>query len=465
VSAVRGRVLVRDGRLLTMDPHLGDLEHGDVLIEDGRIREVAPRLDATGADVVEAAEMIVLPGFVDAHRHVWQTQLRTVATDWSLFDYFVRMRSVYAALYEPEDVYLGNRVGALEALAAGITTIVDHCHILNSPAHVDEAVRGLRDAGIRGIFCYGLFPNPVPPGFGPPADDAWRLADLRRTRARHFASDDDLLLLGLAPTEAEAMSVEALEREIALGRDVGAHRISLHVAMGAYDRGRRVVAGLAERGLLEEDLLFVHGAALGDDELDWIADAGAAVASTPETELQMGMGHPLAWRGRARGVRTALGIDIVSNFAGDMFGQMRLLLQAERGRRNAVRTGAPRAIEPSAREVLELATIRGAEALGLGDRVGSITPGKEADLVLLRTDAIHMTPASDAIGAVVLNANVGDVDTVLVGGRMVQQHGEPVGVDWPSLRAWLVASSARIRAGADAAPLEQIEELAAGFML
>jgi cytosine/adenosine deaminase-related metal-dependent hydrolase len=462
---MRGRMLVRGGRLLTMDRRLGDLDPGDVLIEDGRIRDVAPRLEADDADTLDAEGMIVLPGFVDAHRHVWQTQLRTVAADWSLFDYFVRMRSIYAALYEPEDVYLGNRVGALEALGAGITTIVDHCHVLNSPEHVDEAVRGLRDAGIRGVFCYGLFPNPRPPAFAPAPDDGWRAGDLRRTRARHFASHDDLLLLGLAPTEAEAMPLEALEREIGLGRDVGAHRISLHVAMGAYDRGRRLVAALADRGLLGDDLLFVHGAALGDDELDRIAAAGAAVTSTPETELQMAMGHPVAWRALARGARASLGIDIVSNFAGDMFAQMRLLLQAERGLRNAALTSPPHSIGPSAREVLELATIGGAEAMGLGDRVGSLTPGKQADLVLVRTDAVHMTPATDPIGAVVLYAGASDVDTVLVGGRVVQRAGEPVGVSWPTLRDRLLASSARIRAGASAAPREQIEEIAAGFML
>lgn len=462
---MRGPVLIRGGRLLTMDRRLGDLDPGDVLIEDGRIRDVAPRLDAAGAAVLDAAGMIVIPGFVDAHRHVWQTQLRSVATDWSLFDYFVRMRSVYAALYQPDDVYLGNLVGALEALDAGITTIVDHCHVLNSPEHADEAVRGLREAGIRGVFCYGLFPNPVPPAFGPPPDGAWRAADLHRLRARHFASVEDLLLFGVAPTEAEAMPVDALADEIRLAREAGAHRISLHVAMGAYDRGRRLVATLADRGLLAEDLLLVHGAALGDDELAMIADAGAAVCSTPETELQMAMGRPVAWRARERGVRASLGVDIVSGVSGDVFAQMRLGLQAERAARNAALVAPPRAIGPAARDVLELATIRGAEALGLADRIGSLAPGKAADVVLLRTDAIHMTPAVDPVGAVVLQANAGDVDTVLVGGRVVKRSGLLAGVDWPALRERILASAARLREGAAAAPLSAIEEVAGGFML
>lgn len=466
MTTAGGRLLIRGGRLLTMDPRLGDLDPGDVLVEGGTIREVGVGLAAAGAETLDARDMIVLPGFVDTHRHVWQTQLRTEATDWSLFDYFVRMRSVYTGLYEPEDVRLGNLVGALEALAAGVTTVVDHCHILNSPAHVDAAIGGLREAGIRGVFCYGLFANPVPPSFAPPADDAWRADDLRRTHAAHFAGgDDDLLRLGLAPAEAEAMPLDALEREIVLGREVGAHRISLHVAMGAYDRGRRLVAQLAERGLLADDLLLVHGAALGDEELDQMAAAGAAVSSTPETELQMGMGHPVAFRARERGVVASVGIDIVSNYAGDMFTQMRLLLQAERGRRNAALNAPPRAIGPAAREVLELATIGGAAAAGLADRVGSIAPGRQADLVLVRTDSIHMTPAPDPVGAVVLGANPSDVDTVLVSGRVMKRGGVLLGVSWPDLRDRLLASSKRIRRGAGAAPLAAIEELAAAFML
>jgi cytosine/adenosine deaminase-related metal-dependent hydrolase len=459
------RLLIRGGRLVTLDDALGDLERGDVLIEGGRIAAVAPAIEAGDCAVLEAAGMIVSPGFVDTHRHVWQTQLRTVATDWSLFDYFARMRCIYSALYGPEDVYLGNHVGALEALNAGITTLVDHCHIVNSPEHGDEAVRGLRDAGIRGIFCYGLFSNPTPPDLMPERDASWRSDDLRRMRRRHFASDDALLTLGLAPNEAEGSSLQLICDEIALGREVGARRISLHVAMGAYDRGRRVVGALAEAGVLGEDLLFVHGSALADDELDRIADAGAGIAATPETELQMGMGHPVTARALARSVRTSLGVDIVSNYAGDMFAPMRLQLQAQRGLENARLTAPPRAIRLQARDVLRLATLGGAAVAGLDGEVGSLTPGKQADLILTRTDAINMTPATDPVGALVLNANVHDVDTVLVAGRVVKSQGRLVGVDWRALADRLVASAARIHAGFAAAPVARVEALAAQLML
>jgi cytosine/adenosine deaminase-related metal-dependent hydrolase len=459
------RLLICGGRVLTMDDRLGDLDPGDVLVEDGVVRAVGRGLDAPDAEVLDAAGTIVTPGFVDAHRHVWQTQLRTVAADWTLLDYFARMRCVYASCYEAEDAYLGNCAGALEALAAGVTTLVDHCHVINSPAHADAAVAGLRDAGIRGVFCYGLFPNPAQHPFALSVDPGWRREDARRVRREHFAAGDGLLRLGLAPTEAEAMPLEAVRAELELAREIGAHRVSCHVAMGAWDRGRRLVAQLAADGLLADDVLLVHGAALDDAELDAVAERAAGIAVTPETELQMGMGHPVTARALARGVPVGLGVDIVSNYAGDMFGQMRLQLQAERAHAHACRTGPPRDVGLRARTVLELATRGGARVAGLDSVVGTLSPGKQADVVLTRTDGVHMTPAADPVAALVLYANAADVDTVLVAGRVVKRAGRLTGVDWPALAERLLRSSARVRAGLETAPLAEIEALAAGLML
>ena len=175
------RTLLRGGTIVSMDPKIGILPKGDVLIEGDRILEVAASIEVSDGSLVDATNMIVSPGFVDTHRHIWQTQLRTIATDWSLFDYFVQMRSIYSGLYNPDDAFLGNHVGALEALNAGITTVVDHCHIMNSPEHSDEAVRGLQEAGIRGIFCYGLFENPENWATTPTVlKEGWRHDDARR---------------------------------------------------------------------------------------------------------------------------------------------------------------------------------------------------------------------------------------------------------------------------------------------
>lgn len=461
-------ILIRDGRVLTMAPGAAEAAV-DVLVRGGRIAEVAPAIDCADAEVIDAAGRIVLPGFVDTHRHVWQTQLRTVAADWSLFDYFAQMRLVYSAFYGPEDVFLGNHVGALEALSAGITTLVDHCHILHTPEHTDEAVRGLDESGIRAVFCYGLFESPsyrddpVRTALAP----GWRREDARRLRRGRLASDDARVRFGFAPAEIDANPYEVNVEEIAFARELGAHRISCHVAMGAYDSGQRFVERLGRDGLLADDLLFVHGSALTDAELARMAESGAAVSATPETEMQMGMGFPVAFRARDAGVRSSLGIDIVSNYSGDMFAQMRLCLQASRALANAGyerRDRAPRTIRPGIRDVLELATRDGARAIGLADRIGTLEAGKQADIAILRTDAIHMTPAIDAAAAIVLNANAGDVETVLVGGRIVKRDGRLVGVDWPSLSQRLEASSRRIVEGMRSVPLASIEELASQLM-
>jgi cytosine/adenosine deaminase-related metal-dependent hydrolase len=453
------KLLIKGGRVLPISSGRAELKV-DILIEDGRIASLAPDIDVD-AELVRADGCIVIPGFVDTHRHVWQTQLRTAATDWSLFDYFVRIRFGYAKFYTAEDAYLGNLVGALEALDCGITTLVDHCHIINSPEHGEEAVRGLKEAGIRAIFCNGTFANEPDVTAGvTPADPSWRYQAAQRLRKGPLSSDDALVRFGFAPSEAEAMPFKAFKQEIAFARGQGATSISCHVAQGAYNSGRELVRRLGAESLLGPDLLFVHGASLTDVELDLIRDAGAGVSATPETELQMGMGFPVAHRARAHGVRVGLGVDIVSNYAGDMFLPMRLGLQATRAARNLefeTRNRAPAKIHPDAFSVLRMATLGGAEAIHYDAQIGSIEVGKRADLAIIRTDSIHMTPTPDAVGAVVLNARPSDIDTVVVEGHVVKRNGRLERSDWPALRQRVLASSERIRAaflGLDIAVIE-----------
>lgn len=460
------RTLIKGGRVLTMTDG-DDASVRDILVEGNRIAAVAAQITAADAEVIDASNCIVHPGFVDTHRHVWQTQLRTAATDWSLFDYVAQMRCIFSTFYEAEDAYLGNLVGALEALNSGITTVVDHCHIVNSPDHAHEAARGLVDAGIRAQFCYGFWPNPKalePFTFVP--GEPWRFEAATALCKGLLASDDARVRLGVAPSELEGMPFDLTCAEIGFARDLGAACISMHVAMGTYDNGEHMVRKLHEAGLLKPDMLFVHGAALTVDELELLAAAGCGLSSTPETELQMGMGIPVTQRALAAGVAASIGVDIVSNYSGDMFAQMRLLLQTMRAQANLTyeREGkAPRAIAPKARDVLRLATAGGARAAGLGAAVGTLEVGRKADVVLTRTDAIHMTPATDAVGALVLNANASDVDTVLVDGRIVKRHGQLVGVDWPALSRRLRASSERILERAAAIDAEPIRGFVGGL--
>jgi 5-methylthioadenosine/S-adenosylhomocysteine deaminase len=443
------KMLIKGGHILSMDATIGDFV-GDVLVVDGKIAAVAPTIDAGDAEIVNAAGMIVLPGFVDTHRHFWQTQLRGIAADWSLFEYVVLMRHGFSTSYDAEDAYIGNHVGALEALNAGVTSIVDHSHLQISEAHSDALVQGLKDAGIRGIFCYGMYENPRREGDQVASTVVHQgISDFHHTNARRvrdtfFTGGDELLRFGVASTEWSRLTETgpAVE-EIGLLRTLEPARISIHIGTGINEQVR-FIPDLAAAGLLGDDLLFSHGAHLTDGDLELLARHGGFLSTTPDTELQMGMGYPVAERVARSGKEPSLGADIVSNVGGDLFAQMRLLLQVWRFNDYQQEGFLPMTPRHPVREMVRMATLGGATAAGLSDRVGSLTPGKAADIVLIRTDAINMAPMNDAAAAVVFYANPSDVDSVFVAGRAVKRHGALCGHDWPATRARLLASRDRI---------------------
>jgi cytosine/adenosine deaminase-related metal-dependent hydrolase len=417
------RLVVSGGRVLVGDPGDGRFERAEILLEDGRIAAIGPSLDVEPARVVDAAGGLVLPGMVDTHRHTWQTAMRGVCADWTLLDYFRGIRLQASAAYRPEDIYAGNYAGALEALDSGVTTLLDFSHCLNSPDHADEAVRGLADAGVRAIFAYGMFPVPLErPAFATPED---RRADARRVRDRWFTAGDGLLNMGIALTELGLVPFDVTRAEVALARDLDV-MVTAHTGSVTSDRRPPEVELLHGAGLLDHRQVHVHCNACTDRELDLLAAAGASVSLTPETELQMGMGFPVFDRALARGLVPSLGCDIVSNNRGDLFAQMRLGLQAERARVNQHALDElqmPAGLPLGVRDVLRFATLGGAEALGMESLVGSIEPGKAADLIVLRGDSLHTTPLNDPVAAVVLHAGPGDVDTVLVAGEVVKEAG------------------------------------------
>jgi 5-methylthioadenosine/S-adenosylhomocysteine deaminase len=459
--------LIQGGCLLTMDPDLGNFDQGDILIENGRIEQIGPSLKADNAEIIDASGRIVMPGFVDAHRHMWQTQLRSMTADWSLFDYSARIRMTYSSFYTPHDAYLGTYIGYLDALNAGCTTIVDHCHIINSPDHSDEVIRAFRESRARGIFCYGLYANPRPEDHVRVKTFLERIQllheDARKVKQKHFSLPDDRISFGVALTEAEWFPIELTAEEIHLARQLDAHRISAHAGMGVMSGHTRFVKRLSKADLLGPDLLFVHGWSLSDDELKLIAESGGAVVTTPETELQMGMGFPVTNRVLKTGGNAAIGIDIVSNQSADMFTQMRLILQVQRALENAelAKKGLmPKDIRFKVKDVLELATIKGARAIGLDDKIGSLTPGKAADIITIRMNDINMAPVTDVIGSVVLSAHVGNIDRVIVGGEVIKDKGQIIGIDWEDLFGQLVESKERILGSAHQKGFGQGEEVA-----
>ncbi|MGW7573123.1 amidohydrolase family protein [Streptomyces sp. NPDC054765] len=421
------RLLLRGGLVIDTAPHPVVHPRTDVLIAEGRIAAVGPDLPLddtdTGLEVIDARALIVLPGFVDAHRHLWQAVLRSAAVDESLDGYLSRILGDLSARFTPADVYTGNLLGALECLDSGITTVQDFSHVQYTPEHTAAAVEALREAGIRAVFGYGY----------PVFDETARQADwVRKARTDHFPSHDALVTMALAPVGPSFATPEAVREDWLLARELELP-LAVHVQAGPV--AQRPVAALQEQGLLTAGTLYVHGNSLPDSELRLIAESGGAVAITPSIEASMQFGTPMAGRLRRAGITTGLGADAVTSAPGDMFSQMRAALMSSHfepverlDHADADGDGhgdaGSRALAVKAADVLRMATLGGAAALGLADELGSLTVGKRADLVLLRADALNLAPmAHDPIGAVVTSAHPGNVDTVLLAGRPVKRAG------------------------------------------
>lgn len=362
----------------------------DVLVHNGRIAATGEKLDAE--TVIDCTDRIVLPGFVDTHRHLWQVLVRSFCADMSLGEYLEQMLRPVQAVLTPEQLAVGTLAGALECLASGVTTVQDFS-FAPTFAHAEAAVQALRESGVRAMFGYGQ------PVFGPACDpsDVERGAEL----------GGGLVDIALAPLGPSFSDVTAVEHDWRLAESLGL-RVITHVAGHGNP-----ISLLRDRGLLHENTTFVHGNGLPDDELKLIADAGASVSIAPAVEASMGHGTPMVRRTRAFGVPTGLGVDSVTGVAGDMFSLMRATLLSAH---------LSEGVHVTPADVLRMATVEGAAALGLADRVGSLTPGKHADLVVLRASDLNLLGARDPIAAVVTAAHPGNVERVFVGGVEVAQQ-------------------------------------------
>ncbi len=402
-------VLLRGGTVISMDPEVGDFETADVLIDGGSIAAVGPNLEAS-AEVVDASNMIVMPGFVDTHRHMWQGQLRNILPNGLLSDYGRDITGAARAVFRPEDAYIGDLVIALGALNAGVTTVLDWSHIGNSPEHTDAAIEGLRESGIRGVYAYGG-------GAAGPQNQFPE--DIRRLRAEQFSSEDQLLTL--------AMAAGANPAHWAVARAVGAP-ITVHV------NGTGQLLPLADD--MGPDVTYIHAPNLTEDEWRLVADTGGHISIAAPIEMEMGHGVPPVQQALDHGIRPSLSTDVETEMPGDFFTQMRTIFTLQRmqalARRRAGEANAPALL--TVRDVMEFATIQGARDNALESKAGTLTPGKEADIIMLRKDTINVMPVNNAYGAVVLGMDSSNVDTVFVGGRARKWRGELVGVDLDRVR-------------------------------
>jgi 5-methylthioadenosine/S-adenosylhomocysteine deaminase len=427
---VTERILIKGGIVLTQDDSLGELNGADVLVEDDTIAEVGRDISAAEAQVIDAAGDIVIPGFIDTHRHTWETSIRTCAPDYSLGAYFAGILDKFGPAYRAEDVYAANLWGALECLNAGITTLVDWSHIMNTPDHADAAIRGLDESGIRSVFAYG-FPNTSLQDWWLGPDYAGsRLTtsgeEARRIRTQYFNSDDGLITMALA-TRGTGYCVEDVVRyEWELARELGLN-ITVHVAMYRFGYTKLQLRRLKEMGLDFPNTTYIHSSHLQDDEWAMVRDSGSNVSFAPQVELQMGHGWAEAVKALDYGVPIGLSSDVATTTSADQFTQMHAIFASERARRHEIAWDDGlewNELESkliNARQVLQWATIGGAKVAGLEARTGSITPGKKADVVVIDGSAVNVAPVIDAAGAVVCAADISNVKHVLVDGNVVKR--------------------------------------------
>jgi cytosine/adenosine deaminase-related metal-dependent hydrolase len=415
--------------VLSQDDSLGEMAGADILIEGDRIANVGRGLDADGARVIEADGDIVIPGFVDTHRHTWETSIRTSAPDYTLGAYFGAILDKFAPKYRPDDVYAANLWGSLECLNAGITTLVDWSHIMNTPDHADAAIRGLRESGIRSVFAFG-FPNTSIQDwwFGPDwAGSVERISgdDARRIRSEELSDDQGIITMALATRGTNFCKEDVVRFEWELARELGIN-ITVHVAMDRFGYTKMQLRKLKEMDLLYPNTTYIHSSHLLDDEWQMVADSGGNVSLAPQIEMQMGHGWAPAAMATKMGIPVGLSSDVATTASSDQFTQMHAVFASERARRHQQtwdedldgNTPTPDLID--ARQVLRWATIDGAQVAGIADRTGSITPGKKADLVIIDTKAVNVSPVIDPVGAVVCAADISNVRTVFVDGRVVK---------------------------------------------
>jgi len=421
-------ILIKGGCVLTLDRTLGDFEAADILIEGKSISAVRPNITAANAEIIDAARMIVMPGLIDTHRHMWQGILRNVLPDGSLEDYREVVQRTFGAKYTPDDVYAGDLFSALGAIDSGVTCILDWSHIHNTPAHSDAAVKALVDSGVRAVFAYGNGQNET--------GRYWEIPgtkfpdDIARLRKQYFSSEDQLVTLYLA---APSGTPEMILPTFKAARDVGA-RITIHVGVGPAGRNGLLEKLNAEKAL-GSDTTYVHCCTLNDTEWKLIRDTGGTVSIASYVESLMGHGIPPIQKAIDTGIRPSLSVDVETSVPNDFFGQMRTVFSLQKResweRRHAGDTNPPAFL--TAREVLEFATIHGARANGLNRKIGTLAPGKEADIILLRTDRLNVMPMNNAVGAVVTNMGPANVDTVLIAGKVMKRNGQMLGLDFDRL--------------------------------
>jgi len=409
-----------------MNPSMPDFI-GGLLIENGKIAAIGPRLEAGEAEVIDASRLIVAPGFVETHRHTWQSCLRHLGANWSAAQYFSNNFFKFGLVIRPEDVYAANLIGRLAALDNGITTLLDWSHIMNTPAHADAAIKGLRDVPARSVFAMGWPQAPDPA--------KWIVKstqdipdDIKRVRKEHFSSNEGLVTLAMAGRGPDFAVISQVARDLAVAREL---EIPTTIHIGFASPGG--IKAMKEAGLLGPDITHVHVKDSTDEELQFIRDSGGTVSISPLDEMlrvRWRRGLPPVVRTLERGLVTSLSCDSETTSSGDMFSMMKTTLAVGRyqasnpedNRSEPANWNAASVI--STRQVMDMATLQGAKTVGMDKVIGSLAVGKSADLLLLQADNLAYYPLQNPVDAIVGAADPGCIEAVFVAGKPVKFGGK-----------------------------------------
>jgi 5-methylthioadenosine/S-adenosylhomocysteine deaminase len=441
-----GKLLIRDACLVTMSPSLGELWPGSVLIDGDRIAAVAPHIEADDVETIDATGFIVLPGFINAHMHTWQTGLRGAAANWTLLEYFRWVHAGLATQFRPEDIHIATLVGALNQINCGTTTLVDWCHNNPTPAHTDAGVAALEESGIRAAFFHGS-PKPDPkPGERHFSEIPHPRREVERLLLGPFSGRNKKMTMGLAILGPHYSTLEVALHDFRLARELGLIA-SMHQGGGpakspeGWDR-------LESEKLVGDYINIVHGNDLSDDRLKRFVQLGVNFSATAENEMLQGHGHPITGRLRALGAAPSLGVDLESAIAGDMITCARIALSHQRSLDNAAARAAtgkiPETATISTREALGWITTAGARMLGMQNRIGALAPGFQADLLMLRADDLNLWPVHDPVSTIVMQAGLANIDSVMIAGEWRKRGGKLLRDDLDRLRDALAKSGRRI---------------------
>ena len=419
------RTILKRAVIVSMDERIGDLASADILVEGDRITAVGPELAADGAEPVDMSGRILIPGFVNAHMHTWQTGLRALAANWTLPEYLRHMHAGLATRFVPADIHIATLVGALNQLNCGTTTLVDWCHNNPTPAHTDAAIAALEESGIRAVFFHGSPKPDSKPGQPHFSEVPHPRHEVERLVRGSLGRGVGLLTLGLAVLGPNYSTLEVARHDFKLARAFSL-LASMHQGGGA-ERAPGGWEALDRDGLLGPWVNIVHGNDLNDERLARMVELGVTFTLAPEGEMTQGHGFPIVGRLRRLGVAPSLGIDLESIMSGGMFSASRAALGLQRAIDNAQGRRACGEIPPTTtigtREALSWSTVEGAKMLGMFDRIGSLSPGKQADIVAIDARQVNMQPIHDPVSSVVMQTDLANIEAVMVAGEWKKRDG------------------------------------------